>query len=98
MSDTPIMMPIVYRVKPEHVAQRDVNDYLRECISKNFAGKDYSIVNEQTLDKNTYYSRTVPRKIKAFAVNVEGESHSIFFDITEVSVFNGTSWFGNGVS
>ena len=86
--------PTIYRVTPEQVGQRDVSDFLRFAISKQFEGQAYYIVNEQTLDKNTPYSPTKPRKIKAFAVEVEGVTHSLFFDVTDVSIFTGTTWFG----
>jgi predicted transcriptional regulator len=82
--------PVVYRVTPEQVGQEDVNDFLRTALSKQFADKNYSIVNEQSLDR---YINGQKRKIKAYAIEVDSVTHSIYFDVTEVGVLNNTSWF-----
>lgn len=86
--------PTVYQVKPEHVGDNDVNDFLHQCIAKEFAGKEYFIVNESLLDRTTPYSPTKFRKIKAYAIETEGQPVSLFFDVTDVITASKTSWFG----
>lgn len=86
--------PTVYRVKPEHVGNKDVNDFLHQCIAKEFAGKEYFIVNESLLDRTTPEFPTTFRKIKAYAIETGGQPVSLFFDVTDVTTANKTSWFG----
>lgn len=88
------MEPAIYIIKPEQVGGRDVSDFLRQAIATEFSGKEYMIVNEQTLDKPTSYSKT-PRKIRIFSVQEGLRSHAIFFDITEVSAANQINWLGS---
>lgn len=89
------MEPQIFHVKPEQVGQQDVGEFLRSAIAKEF-GTDFYIVNEQTLDRITSYSRT-PRKIRTFLVEAKGTTHSLFFDVTEVSIVNSQGWFGKDV-
>ena len=86
------MHPNVYIVKPEHVGQSDINQFLLSAIAKEF-GDNYSIVAEQTVDKITHYSKT-PRRIKSYAVEARGTTHNLFFDVTEVSAANAINWGG----
>jgi len=82
--------PAVYKVTPEQVGSEDVNDFLRAALSRQFDGKNYSIVNEQSLDR---YFNGKKCRIKAYAVEVDGLTHAIYFDVTDVGVLNNTSWF-----
>jgi hypothetical protein len=84
--------PNIYIVKPEQVGGKDIMDFLRQQISRNFNGA-FEIVNEQTLNKITSYSST-PRRIVAFLVEAGGQQHSIFFDTTECSAASNINWIG----
>jgi hypothetical protein len=86
------MQPNVFIVKPEQVGQSDVSQFLLSAIAREF-GNDYSIVAEQTVDKITHYSKT-PRKIRSYAVQARGETHNLFFDVTDVSSANTINWAG----
>jgi hypothetical protein len=89
-----MLQPVVYHVKPEHVGNSDLSEFLRSAISKQFDGKDFFIGNEQTIDKRTPYSDT-PRKFRVFHIQVgEKETHTIYFDITDVSLINTIGWTG----
>ena len=80
--------PVIYHVRPEQVGQNDINYFLQQAIAKQFEGQDYCIVNEQTLDR---MNRNIPgtlRKIKGYAIDVNGVSHTLYFDITDVSTVN----------
>jgi hypothetical protein len=85
--------PIVYQVKPEQVGGKDIMDFLRQQIARNF-NNNFEIVNEQTLSKSTSYSKT-PRRIVAFLVEAGGQTHSVFFDTTEVSAASNINWIGH---
>jgi hypothetical protein len=87
------MEPQIFIVKPEQVGNQDISEFLRQAISKEFDGQEYFIANEQTVDKITSYSKA-PRKIRMFLVQANGKSHSLFFDITEVSLINSKHWAG----
>ncbi len=85
--------PKVYQVTPEQVGGKDIMQFLRQQISNNFNG-NFEIVNEQTLNKIVPYSKT-PRRIVAFLVEAGGQSHSIFFDTTDVSAASTINWIGH---
>ena len=86
------MEPQIYQVKPEQVGGKDIMDFLRQQLSRQFT--NYDILNEQTLSKITSYSKT-PRRIVAFLVEAGGQQHSIFFDTTECSVASTINWLGH---
>jgi hypothetical protein len=86
--------PTVYKVRPEQLGGQDVNDFLNQCIAKEFAGQEYFIVNESVLDRVTPEFPTQLRKIKAYSVNVNGAAVALYFDITEVQSTYGSSWLG----
>jgi hypothetical protein len=85
--------PIVYQVKPEQVGGKDIMDFLRQQIARNF-NNNYEIVNEQTLSKMIPGYKT-PRRIVAFLVEAGGQNHSIFFDTTDVSAASTINWIGH---
>lgn len=85
--------PTIYHVKPDQVGGKDVMQFLREQIARNF-NNSYEILNEQTLSKITPYSKT-PRRIVAFLVDAGGQQHSIFFDTTDVSAASTINWTGH---
>jgi hypothetical protein len=85
--------PTIYQVKPEQVGGKDIMDFLRQQIARQF-NNSYEIVNEQTLNKNTSYSKT-PRRIVAFLVEAGGGQHSIFFDTTDCSAATNINWLGH---
>ena len=85
--------PVIYQVRPEQVGGADIMDFLRQQLARNF-GTNFEIVSEQTLNKNTTYSKT-PRRIVAFLVEVSGEKHSVFFDTTECSAASNINWLGH---
>jgi len=78
--------PNVYQVKPEMVAGKELNAFLRDCIAKEFEGQNCVIISESTRDQLVNYSAT-PRKIASFSVNTATGNHSIFFDVTECGTF-----------
>jgi hypothetical protein len=84
--------PTIYQIKPEQVGGQDVMQFLRQQIAHNF-NNSYEIVNEQTMDKIVSYSKT-PRRIVSFLVEAGGQTHSIFFDTTEVSTASSINWLG----
>ena len=84
--------PQIYKVSPEQVGGKDIMQFLRDEISKNFNGA-YEIVNEQTMNRLVSYSKT-PRRIVSFLVEAGGQQHSIFFDTTEVSTASSINWLG----
>jgi hypothetical protein len=86
------MEPQIYKVTPEQVGGKDIMDFLRQQLSRQFT--NYDILNEQTLSKITSYSRT-PRRIVAFLVEAGGQQHSIFFDTTECSAASTINWLGH---
>jgi len=86
------MEPQIYQVKPEQVGGKDIMDFLRQQLSRQFT--NYDILNEQTLSKITSYSKT-PRRIVAFLVEAGGQQHSIFFDTTECSAASTINWLGH---
>jgi hypothetical protein len=45
------------------------------------------------MDKIVSYSKT-PRRIVSFLVEAGGQTHSIFFDTTEVSTASSINWLG----
>jgi len=85
--------PQIYIVKPEHVGGKDIMDFLRQQIARNF-NNNYEIVNEQTLNKIVPGHKT-PRRIVAFLVEAGGGQHSIFFDTTDVSAATNINWLGH---
>lgn len=85
--------PTIYQVKPDQVGGKDVMEFLREQIARNFSNS-YEIINEQTVSKVTSYSKT-PRRIVAFLVEAGGQQHSIFFDTTDVSAASTINWLGH---
>ena len=85
--------PVIYQVKPEQVGGKDIMDFLRQQIARQF-NNNYEIVNEQTLSKITSYSKT-PRRIVAFLVEAGGGQHSIFFDTTDCSAASNINWLGH---
>jgi len=85
--------PKVYQVTPEQVGGKDIMQFLRQQISNNFNG-NFEIVNEQTLNKIVSYSKT-PRRIVSFLVEAGGQTHSIFFDTTDVSAASTINWIGH---
>lgn len=86
------MEPQIYQVTPEQVGGKDIMDFLRQQLSRQFT--NYDILNEQTLSKITSYSKT-PRRIVAFLVEAGGQQHSIFFDTTECSAASTINWLGH---
>ena len=86
------MEPQIYQVKPEQVGGKDIMDFLRQQLSRQFI--NYDILNEQKLSKITSYSKT-PRRIVAFLVEAGGQQHSIFFDTTECSAASTINWLGH---
>jgi len=85
--------PTIFQVKPEQVGGKDIMDFLRQQIARQF-NNNYEIVNEQTLSKITSYSKT-PRRIVAFLVEAGGGQHSIFFDTTDCSAATNINWLGH---
>jgi hypothetical protein len=85
--------PTIYQVKPEQVGGKDIMDFLRQQIARQF-NNNYEIVNEQTLNKLVSYSKT-PRRIVAFLVEAGGQNHSIFFDTTDCSAATNINWLGH---
>jgi len=85
--------PQIYKVTPEQVGGKDIMQFLREEISKNFNGA-YEIVNEQTMNRLVSYSKT-PRRIVSFLVEAGGQQHSIFFDTTDCSAASNINWLGH---
>jgi len=87
--------PNIFLIKASQVGSTDINMFIYSALSKEF-GNNFEIVNESTHD------RMVPgfkglRKIKAYGIQANGASHSLYFDITEVSTANTSSqnWLGN---
>jgi hypothetical protein len=87
-------MAQVYHVKPEHVGNEDIMQFLRKCISREFGGKEYYIVNESTLDK-ILPGYPKPRRIVSFGVESAGVNQAVHFDVTDVVASNSTNWGGN---
>lgn len=85
--------PTIYHIKPEHVGGKDIMQFLREQISKNF-NNNYEILNEQTLNKIIPGHKS-PRRIVAFLVEAGGGQHSIFFDTTDCSAATNINWLGH---
>jgi hypothetical protein len=85
--------PTIFQVKPEQVGGKDIMDFLRQQIARQF-NNNYEIVNEQTLNKLVSYSKT-PRRIVAFLVEAGGGQHSIFFDTTDCSAATNINWLGH---
>ena len=85
--------PTIFQVKPEQVGGKDIMDFLRQQIARQF-NNNYEIVNEQTLSKLVSYSKT-PRRIVAFLVEAGGQSHSLFFDTTDCSAATNINWLGH---
>ena len=85
--------PTIFQVKPEQVGGKDIMDFLRQQIARQF-NNNYEIVNEQTLNKLVSYSKT-PRRIVAFLVEAGGQSHSLFFDTTDCSAATNINWLGH---
>lgn len=85
--------PTIYQIKPEQVEGQDVMQFLRTAISREFEGKQYEIVSEQTLNRIVPGFKT-PRRIVAFGIESGGESRAIYFDTTDVSVASNINWIG----
>jgi len=85
--------PTIFQVKPEQVGGKDIMDFLRQQIARQF-NNNYEIVNEQTLNKLVSYSKT-PRRIVSFLVEAGGQQHSIFFDTTDCSAASSINWLGH---
>ena len=82
-----------YLIKPEHVGQDYLHQFLYKVIGKEFEGRDYSIVGETPLD------RLIPGRDgirKLIALNVESgvETHAVYFDVTEVQAARSINWLG----
>jgi hypothetical protein len=84
--------PNIFQVKPEQVGTSDVNFFLLQAIAREF-GDNYSIVNENTMDRLVPYAKG-KRKIRSYAVEARGTTHSLFFDITDVSDAQSINWAG----
>jgi hypothetical protein len=86
------MQPVFFHVKPEQVGSEDLQDFLRNQISKQFSNKEYIVTKELIEEKITPYSKT-PRKLRGFLIN-ESDSigHSIWFDVTECQP--AVNWMG----
>jgi hypothetical protein len=85
--------PTIYQVKAEQVGTSDISFFLTSAIARQFQG-EHSIVNESTMD------RLIPgfkgkRKIRSYAVEHGGRTHSLHFDITEASVAQAVNWSGH---
>jgi hypothetical protein len=89
------MQPTIFQVKPEQVGSTDISQFLLNALAAEF-GSNYEIVNEQTVDR-IIPSHKGLRKIKSYLVNARGGSHSLHFDITEVSAANANAvnWLGS---
>lgn len=85
--------PTIFIVKPEQVKGQDINEFLRNAIAREFQDKDYMIASESVIESTTHYSKT-PRKLKGFALTVEGVAVTIYFDITDAGTVskNKHSW------
>jgi hypothetical protein len=77
----------IFKVTPQQVGSSDLQQFLREQIHKQFAGKEYYISNEEIMESATHYSKT-PRKLRGFMINENGVGHAIWFDVTEIIPFN----------
>lgn len=81
----------VYQIKPEHVGQQDIHQFLHGVIAKEFEGKEYSIVSEVPLDRILPGYKGL-RKIIGLNVECGADNHSIYFDVTEVQTANVSEW------
>jgi hypothetical protein len=81
--------PVIYKVTPQQVGNEDINDFLRRALSKQFDKDNFCIVNEQTIDRFLNGNKC---RLKAYVVEVENTSHTIYFDITDVGILNKTTW------
>jgi hypothetical protein len=84
----------IFTVKPEHVGSTDVPQFLLNVIAAEFSN-NYEIVSETTMDRMVPNTKGL-RKIRSYLVNARGGSHSLHFDITEVSAANANAvnWLG----
>jgi len=77
------MEPKVFKVRAEQVGSEDVSMFLRTAISREFKG-EYFISNETTMDRIDPATREM-QKIRAFLIEANGKSQTIYFDITDLS-------------
>lgn len=84
----------VYQVKPEQVGQQDLHQFLHAVIGKEFEGKEYAIIGEVTLDRLLPGYKGL-RKIIGLNVECGSETHSIYFDVTEVLTSRSINWLGH---
>ena len=84
----------VYQIKPEHVGQQDLHQFLHSAIGKEFEGKDYAIIGETTLDRLLPGQKGI-RKVIGLNVESGSQVHSIYFDVTEVQTARSIDWLGS---
>ena len=65
-----------YLIKPEHVGQQDLHQFLHAVIDKEFEGKNYAIVGEVPMDR-LIPGRQGIRKLIALNVESGPETHAI---------------------
>jgi hypothetical protein len=82
-----------YLIKPEHIGQDDLHQFLHRVIGKEFEGKEYSIVGETPMDR-LIPGRDGIRKLIAMNVESGAETHAIYFDVTEVQASRSINWLG----
>lgn len=86
------MNPAYFIVKPEHVGNTDLQEFLRKAIQKQFEGKEFYVSKELIEQKATPYSKT-PRNLRGFLINESNsKGHLIYFDVTECQT--GINWIG----
>jgi len=82
-----------YLIKPEHVGQQDLHQFLHNVIAKEFEGKHYTIVGEVPLDR-LIAGREGIRKLIGLNVECGPDTHAIYFDVTEVQTARSVNWLG----
>ena len=86
------MQPPVYLIKPEQLGHDDLHQFLHTSIAREFEGKEYSIVGEVPLDR-MIPGRPGIRRLIGINVEVGGQTHAIYFDVTEVRTVKNSTWF-----
>jgi len=82
-----------YLIKPEHVGQQDLHEFLHAVIGKEFEGQNYSIVGETPLDR-LIPGREGIRRLIALNVETGAETNAVYFDVTEVQASRSINWLG----
>jgi len=81
--------PVIYKVTPEQIGNNDVNEFLRNALSKQFNEDNFCIVNEQTVER---FRDGKKCRLRAYVVEANNILHTIYFDVTDVGVLNKTTW------